>query len=111
MDLINCPPFPTDLETIHKQIENTNNLPPTYMSVVTRAQLAQHVYEMGKEITRKCEVLIHHQHLQHQGWAAVVANLDDIVGLFSSKLTAFTGAYEGFCKDYSVRAIDSFVDG
>jgi hypothetical protein len=25
-----------------------------------------------------CQRLVHDQHLQHQGWAAVTANLDDI---------------------------------
>ncbi|CAL8070066.1 unnamed protein product [Orchesella dallaii] len=101
----------TDLETIQKQIDGTNTLPPTYMSVVTRAQLAQHVYEMGKEITRKCEVLIHHQHLQHQGWAAVVANLDDIVNVFNTKLNSFVNSYERFTSECTSEFVDSYVNG
>lgn len=33
---------------------------------------------MDKEEVEACEKLVHDQHLQQQGWAAVVANLEDI---------------------------------
>ena len=44
----------------------------------------QQFSDVGRDEYRVCERLVHDQHLQHQGWAAVVANLDDITrSLFS----------------------------
>ena len=40
--------------------------------------LFQQFNDVGKEEMRICEKLVHDQHLQHQGWAAVIANLEDI---------------------------------
>ena len=38
----------------------------------------QQFSDVGRDEYRVCERLVRDQHLQHQGWAAVVANLDDI---------------------------------
>ena len=38
----------------------------------------QQFHDVAKEELRMCEHLVHDQHLQHQGWAAVIANLEDI---------------------------------
>ena len=38
---------------------------------------------------RLCESEIHDQHLQHQGWAAALANLDDSVFALQKKITSF----------------------
>jgi len=38
----------------------------------------QQFSDVGRDEYRVCERLVHDQHLQHQGWAAVIANLDDI---------------------------------
>lgn len=43
---------------------------------------------MDKEEVEACEKLVHDQHLQQQGWAAVVANLEDITrSVLSAKET------------------------
>ena len=42
--------------------------------------MLQQFQEVDTEELRACERLIHDQHLQQQGWAAVVANLEDITG-------------------------------
>ena len=54
----------------------------TYQTVVARAQLAQQLHETAREITNVCEQLVHDQHMQQQGWSAVVANLEDLVVAF-----------------------------
>ena len=40
--------------------------------------MAQEYVKASSEQTHICEMLIHDQHLQHQGWSAVVANLEDL---------------------------------
>ncbi len=47
-------------------------------TVTIRATLAQEYVKTSAEQTHMCEMLIHDQHLQHQGWSAVVANLEDL---------------------------------
>lgn len=65
----------TDLK---EQVEGSLTLPSTYMTVVARSQLAQQFHDIARDQARACEQLVHEQHLQQQGWAAVVANLEDI---------------------------------
>nr|XP_012151184.1 PREDICTED: RB1-inducible coiled-coil protein 1 isoform X3 [Megachile rotundata] len=60
-------------------------MPATYQTLVARAQLAQQCCGLAREQTRICERLVHDQHLQQQGWAAVVANLEDITQMFQSR--------------------------
>lgn len=68
----------------------------TYQTVVTRAQLAQQLHETAREITRVCEQLVHDQHMQQQGWSAVVANLEDIVVAFKGRTELFEQTYQQY---------------
>lgn len=70
---------------LQNQIDASLAMPATYQTVVTRAQLAQQCYGLAREQTRICERLVHDQHLQQQGWAAVVANLEDITQMFQAR--------------------------
>lgn len=84
--------FPdTDLK---EQVDRSLALPATYNTVVQRAQLAQQIYEMAKEETRICEKLVHEQHLQQQGWAAVVANMEDITDEFNDRCLDFYRCFD-----------------
>ncbi|XP_063977048.1 RB1-inducible coiled-coil protein 1-like isoform X3 [Diachasmimorpha longicaudata] len=83
------PPVPhtdysTDVDLV-EQITASLVMPATYSTLVARAQLAQQCCVIAREQTRTCERLVHDQHLQQQGWAAVVANLEDITQMFQSK--------------------------
>jgi RB1-inducible coiled-coil protein 1 len=60
-------------------------MPATYQTLVARAQLAQQCCGLARDQTYICERLVHDQHLQQQGWAAVVANLEDITQTFQSR--------------------------
>lgn len=96
------PPWPSietdnDLKT---QVDGCLELPATYGTVVTRATLAQKIYEMAKEEVKTCEMLVHEQHLQHQGWAAVVANMEDVVAEFRERVTDFYHRYEEHRQRY-----------
>jgi len=73
------------------------------MTVVTRAQLAQQLWETSKDMTKRCEQLIYEQHLQHQGWAAVVANLEDIIASFQLKNENFVSVFQLFLAETDER--------
>ncbi|CAG7838501.1 unnamed protein product [Allacma fusca] len=102
----------TDIDSIKDQIKGCLDLPPTYMTVVSRAQLAQQLWEMAKDLSRRCEQLIHDQHLQHQGWAAVVANLEDVIVVFRQRAENFENAFMVYLgtKDDRLATLDSFEE-
>ncbi|XP_052892880.1 RB1-inducible coiled-coil protein 1 isoform X2 [Anopheles moucheti] len=80
-----------DLEgLVRKSLE----LPISFSTLAARAQLAQNIYEMGREELRRCEALVHEQHLQQQGWAAVVANMEDTIKEFQARRECFNAFYE-----------------
>lgn len=78
---------------ITEQVETSLDLPPTYSTLVARAALAQNLSDLGKELFRDCERLVHDQHLQQQGWAAAVANLEDTASFFQERSTIFQRDY------------------
>ncbi|EZA53375.1 RB1-inducible coiled-coil protein [Ooceraea biroi] len=85
------PPTPNvDLQT---QIDASLAMPATYQTLCARAHLAQQCCGLAREQTRICERLVHDQHLQQQGWAAVVANLEDITVMFQSRTAQFEQAF------------------
>ncbi|XP_042209563.1 RB1-inducible coiled-coil protein 1-like [Homarus americanus] len=85
----------TDLKD---QVEGALNMPASYNTVVARAQLAQQFHEHSRDQTRTCQQLVHDQHLQQQGWAAVVANLEDIVSAFKNRFENFESSFNECLK-------------
>ncbi|XP_076671485.1 autophagy-related 17 isoform X2 [Andrena cerasifolii] len=79
-----CIDYVCDVD-LQSQIDASLAMPATYQTLVARAQLAQHSHGLAREQSRICERLVHDQHLQQQGWAAVVANLEDITQMFQSR--------------------------
>lgn len=55
--------------------------------------MAQQLYEMAREEYRICDKLVMEQHLQQQGWCAVVANLEDLTVDFQERCDVF---FRGF---------------
>jgi len=74
-------------------------MPATYQTLCARAHLAQQCCGLAREQTRICERLVHDQHLQQQGWAAVVANLEDITVMFQSRAVQFEQAFVLFLDE------------
>lgn len=72
----------------------------SFSTVNHRANLAQHFHELAKEQARICENLVHDQHLQQQGWAAVIANLEDLSNDFKRRSERYRKTYEDFHDDY-----------
>lgn len=85
---------------LKSQVDTCLEQPAQYATVVLRANLAQKIYEMAKEEIKTCETLVHEQHLQQQGWAAVVANMEDVVSEFKERVAEFYRRYEEHQQRY-----------
>jgi RB1-inducible coiled-coil protein 1 len=81
----------TDLKS---EVDRCLELPAAYNTVVRRAQLAQQIHELGKDELKNCDKLVHEQHLQHQGWMAVIANLEDITVAFQERCNEFDKVFK-----------------
>ncbi|KAF0288998.1 RB1-inducible coiled-coil protein 1 [Amphibalanus amphitrite] len=94
---------PTDTmqtsDEIEDQVAGSLTLPPSYSTVVSRSQLAQQIFEQGKEQVRQCDQLIHEQHMQQQGWSAVVANTDDTSQQLENTGVSFTSQFEKYLTE------------
>ncbi|XP_076244225.1 autophagy-related 17 isoform X1 [Calliopsis andreniformis] len=84
---------------LHNQIDTSLTMPATYQTLVARAQLAQQCCGLAREQTRICERLVHDQHLQQQGWAAVVANLEDITQMFQSRADLLQQSFTAYLSE------------
>lgn len=87
---------------LKNEVDRCLELPATYNTVVRRAQLAQRIYELGKEELVNCDKLVHEQHLQHQGWMAVIANLEDITDELQERCSEFDKVF----RDHIERRIE-----
>ncbi|XP_037945014.1 RB1-inducible coiled-coil protein 1 [Teleopsis dalmanni] len=79
---------------LREQVERCLELPAVYETVVTRAQLALRMHDMARDEERLCERLVHEQHLQQQGWSAVVANMEDLTDEFRLRFHNFCKAFD-----------------
>ncbi|XP_011684925.1 PREDICTED: RB1-inducible coiled-coil protein 1 isoform X2 [Wasmannia auropunctata] len=96
-----------DLQT---QIDASLAMPATYQTLCARAHLAQQCCGLAREQTRICERLVHDQHLQQQGWAAVVANLEDITHMFQTRAEQFQQAFVLYLaeRQQHMKLLDNF---
>ncbi|XP_075145909.1 autophagy-related 17 [Haematobia irritans] len=88
------PPVEADLD-LREQVERSLELPPVYETVVKRAQIALRMHDLARDEERMCERLVHEQHLQQQGWSAVVANMEDLTDEFRHRFRNFCEAFDG----------------
>uniref|UniRef100_A0A4W3JFX1 RB1-inducible coiled-coil protein 1 n=1 Tax=Callorhinchus milii TaxID=7868 RepID=A0A4W3JFX1_CALMI len=85
------------------KVEESLMMPAVFHTVASRTQLAVEMYEVAKKLCAFCERLVHDEHLQHQGWAAIMANLEDCTYSFQKLLTKFEHAYNHY--EHSVEDI------
>ncbi|XP_074655455.1 RB1-inducible coiled-coil protein 1-like [Tubulanus polymorphus] len=95
----------TSRSEIHDKVEATMNMSASYETVVTRAQMALALHDAAVNELKLCEQVVHDQHLQHQGWAAAVANLDDMIAYFTRWVERYKKCFEDYLENK-----DSFVD-
>ncbi|XP_017768495.1 PREDICTED: RB1-inducible coiled-coil protein 1 isoform X6 [Nicrophorus vespilloides] len=85
---------------LKNRVEKAKDLPPAYETIAVRAKLAMQFHHCAKQQTMLCEKLVHEQHLQQQGWAAVVANLEDITNEFRNRSELFEEYFNDFLSEH-----------
>ncbi|XP_072297774.1 RB1-inducible coiled-coil protein 1 [Eucyclogobius newberryi] len=78
---------------IQVKVEESLLMPAVFHTVASRTQLALEMFEVAKKLSSFCERLVHDEHLQHQGWAAIMANLDDCTLSYQKLLMKFETSY------------------
>lgn len=99
------------VEEMKERVRESQDLPPIYQTVVVRCQIASQFYELAKEQTKICEQLVHDQHLQKQGWSAVIANLEDITLDITKRAEAFDKNYAEYLEEHEAykKLVERFV--
>nr|XP_020651628.1 RB1-inducible coiled-coil protein 1 isoform X1 [Pogona vitticeps] len=80
------------------KVEESLMMPAVFHTVASRTQLAVEMYEIAKKLCSFCEGLVHDEHLQHQGWAAIMANLEDCACSYQKLLFKFENAYSSYLQ-------------
>ncbi|XP_068093481.1 RB1-inducible coiled-coil protein 1 isoform X2 [Hyperolius riggenbachi] len=80
------------------KVEESLMMPAVFHTVASRTQLAVEMYEVAKKLCSFCEGLVHDEHLQHQGWAAIMANLEDCTHSYQKLLIRFDNAYSKYLQ-------------
>ncbi|KAM9791132.1 RB1-inducible coiled-coil protein 1 [Syngnathus typhle] len=81
---------------IQVKVEESLLMPAVFHTVASRTQLALEMFEVANKLSSFCERLVHDEHLQHQGWAAIMANLDDCTLSYQKLLVKFDTAYSTY---------------
>uniref|UniRef100_A0A3Q3X8V6 RB1-inducible coiled-coil protein 1 n=1 Tax=Mola mola TaxID=94237 RepID=A0A3Q3X8V6_MOLML len=84
---------------IQVKVEESLLMPAVFHTVASRTQLALEMFEVANKLSSFCERLVHDEHLQHQGWAAIMANLDDCTLSYQRLLMKFESAYSNYQRD------------
>ncbi|XP_034484729.1 RB1-inducible coiled-coil protein 1 isoform X2 [Drosophila innubila] len=97
---------------LRRQVDESHRLPAVLDTVRQRAQLAQHMRELGRKEEQLCERLVHEQHLQQQGWSAVVANMEDLTNEFVERFHNFCHAFDRHLlqRESYLELLRNFVD-
>ncbi|XP_030624059.1 RB1-inducible coiled-coil protein 1 [Chanos chanos] len=82
------------------KVEESLMMPAVFHTVASRTQLAVEMFEVAKKLCSFCERLVHDEHLQHQGWAAIMANLDDCTLSYQKLLWKFDTAYTNYQQEF-----------
>ncbi|KAM8810529.1 RB1-inducible coiled-coil protein 1 isoform 1-T1 [Eudromia elegans] len=80
------------------KVEESLMMPAVFHTVASRTQLAVEMYEVAKKLCSFCEGLVHDEHLQHQGWAAIMANLEDCTYSYQKLLFKFESVYSSYLQ-------------
>uniref|UniRef100_A0A6G1SNZ5 RB1-inducible coiled-coil protein 1 n=1 Tax=Aceria tosichella TaxID=561515 RepID=A0A6G1SNZ5_9ACAR len=110
------PPQPSiefdDDTDMMEMIESCMSMQPSLDTLVARTELAADLNEQASKQRETCEKLVHDQHLQQQGWAAVTANLEDLTRAFKNKSEMLLLAFNEFtkCKSRHEELLKKFSD-
>ncbi|KAK9872246.1 hypothetical protein WA026_017047 [Henosepilachna vigintioctopunctata] len=68
-----------DEEELLEEVKSTAVVPPSFQIIDKRAHLAEQFKESAINLLMCSKQLVCEQHYQHQGWAAVIANCEDLL--------------------------------
>jgi hypothetical protein len=90
--------FSTDTD-LKAEVDRCLELRAEYKTVVQCAQLAQTFFNLGEEELKCCDKLVLEQ---HQGWMAVIANMEDVTAAFQERCVEFDKIF----KDHIERRME-----
>ncbi|KAL3281810.1 hypothetical protein HHI36_005010 [Cryptolaemus montrouzieri] len=101
--------FREEEELLEKE-KKYSELTPSFQTVNKRAQLAQLFSDSAKNLLRICEQLILDQHNQHQGWAAVMANFEDVIAEFQCQFKHLQCDFKEYLqeREYFMQFLEKF---
>ncbi len=83
-------------EDLLSRADASMKLTDSHASVSRRTKLAQEFVAASQELIEFCEKVIHDQHLQHQGWMAVVANVEDTATELLKKNSRLKASFKSY---------------
>lgn len=95
---------------LRERVEDSVTLTASYETLAARTGLAANFHEAAKEDFQVCQRLVFDQHLQHQGWLAVVANLEDVSHAFNANNKLFFQQFDEFLsqREENLKLLESF---
>ncbi|TRY75650.1 hypothetical protein TCAL_04589 [Tigriopus californicus] len=93
-----CSQEMTSSTDIQERVEAAQKLPDAQSTVAVRSSIAQGIVSDSHREVRLCEDLILHQHMQHQGWMAVMANVEDTATSLEKRRDKLAKVYEDYLK-------------
>ncbi|XP_008194411.1 RB1-inducible coiled-coil protein 1 isoform X1 [Tribolium castaneum] len=99
-------------QDLSSKVRESSELPATLSTVQKRTQLARLFCELSQSQMTTCEKLVHEQHLQQQGWSAVVANLEDLYSDLKHRWKLYQDAFNEYIakRDSYLEFLNHFKD-
>ncbi|XP_022912849.2 RB1-inducible coiled-coil protein 1 [Onthophagus taurus] len=92
--------YNSESEILSKVHDAVRDPEMTHAVVARRATLAEQLYDIAEEYLTQCKKLVHDQHLQQQGWMAVVANLEDTTMEFKQRAESYEETFNHYYSSY-----------
>ncbi|XP_046677243.1 RB1-inducible coiled-coil protein 1-like [Homalodisca vitripennis] len=101
-----------ELMDLHAEMDESLVLEDTTDSIFFRSYLASSFYEMAEKSMQACKRLIDEQHLQHQGFKAMIDNIQNKVSTANSSAVTFLSMLQEFLenKSHYLQLTDSLQD-
>lgn len=87
------------IKLMKSKVSESLNMDASYSTICTRTSIAKEIRDMTTQNLWFCEQLIRDQHLQYQGWSAVIANLEDIGLVFDTNVEKTIQIYQTFLSN------------
>eukprot|EP00095_Tigriopus_kingsejongensis_P007557 maker-scaffold104_size368486-snap-gene-2.42 protein:Tk07557 transcript:maker-scaffold104_size368486-snap-gene-2.42-mRNA-1 annotation:"rb1-inducible coiled-coil protein 1" len=102
----------TSSTEIQAKVEASQRMADAQSTVAVRASIAQGIVVASSHEVKLCQDLILHQHMQYQGWLAVVANVEDTAISLQKRRESLIRLFEDYLahrEDYR-QVVETFDD-